>query len=55
MIKTKHIDAAREARLWLAQIVMPMTIGYVLVKKPEVIDKLQDSIRRIQIKNMFGF
>lgn len=33
-IKTKHIDAAREVRLWLGQIVIP-TVGILAFLNPE--------------------
>lgn len=31
-MKQKHIDAAREARLWLGQIIVPAILGAVYLK-----------------------
>ena len=36
-MKYKHIEAAREARLWIGQIVIPLaTVGLTLMSIPEV-------------------
>ena len=35
MIKQKHIDASREARLWITQVIIPVGIGSVIFAKSE--------------------
>ena len=54
MLKYKHIEAAREVRLWIAQIVVP-TVG-VLALSPEarqivadLFDKVKKSNKKIHI------
>ena len=53
MIKVKHIEAAREVRLWLAQIVGPAMAVYIMAH-PEVIDRIKDASVVSKIKQMFG-
>ena len=42
-MKYKHIEAAREARLWIGQIVVPLvTVGLTLMSIPEVRNNVFD-------------
>ena len=34
MLKNKHIEAAREVRLWIAQIIVP-TLGIMILSRDE--------------------
>lgn len=31
MLKTKHIDAAREARLWISNLIIPAATAVILI------------------------
>ena len=53
-MKQKHIDAAREARLWLAQIVGPAVAVYLLAH-PEAIERIRNAAVKAKIMQMFGF
>lgn len=42
-MKYKHIEAAREARLWIGQIFVPLvTVGLTLMSIPEVRNNVLD-------------
>ena len=49
MLKYKHIEAAREVRLWLAQIVVP-TVG-VLALSPEARQIVADLLGKVKKPN----
>ena len=45
-MKQKHIDACREARLWLSQIILPLVVGGGwLISKQEVRDWIDSKIK----------
>lgn len=46
MIKWKHIEASREVRLWLTQIVLPITTVVMLV--PETRNAVATKIREVK-------
>ena len=52
-MKQKHIDAAREARLWIAQIIAPLA-GVVIMASPEARKFAQEQITKLQIRKMFN-
>jgi hypothetical protein len=55
-MKRKHIDAAREARLWIGQIIVPaMTLAATVLTIPEVRDSVADKINnaKYRINNKF--
>lgn len=43
-MKQKHIDASREIRLWMVQVIGPAAAAYILVNKPEVLDTIKGRI-----------
>lgn len=49
MLKYKHVEAAREVRLWLAQIVIP-TVG-VLALSPEARQIVADLLGKLKKPN----
>lgn len=55
-MKYKHIEAAREARLWIGQIIVPaMTLAATVLTIPEVRDSVADKINnaKYRINNKF--
>lgn len=57
-MKRKHIDAAREARLWIGQIIVPaVTLGTaVVVARPEIVNTIADKANNIKeaVKTKFA-
>lgn len=53
-MKQKHIEASREVRLWLAQIVGPAVAVYLLAH-PEAIERIRNAAIKAKIMKMFGF
>ena len=49
MIKYKHIEAAREARLWIGQVIIPsITILGSAMLIPEVRQRVKDTVCEIK-------
>lgn len=49
MIKYKHIEAAREARLWIGQVIIPsITILGSAMLIPEVRQRVKDTVHEIK-------
>lgn len=56
IMKRKHIDAAREARLWIGQIIVPaMTLAATVLTIPEVRESVATKINnaKYNINNKF--
>lgn len=53
MLKYKHIEASREIRMWLGQIIIP-TVSVVMILYPEAREwtktKIQNGINNIKTK-----
>ena len=55
-LKYKHIEAARELRLWLGQVIVPATIaGAVIMTNPETRTMVSEKSKKVKdsIKNRF--
>ena len=51
MIKYKHIEAARELRLWLGQVIIPtVTVVGSVMLIPEVRQGAKETVREIKSK-----
>lgn len=51
MIKYKHIEAARELRLWLGQVIIPtVTVVGSVMLIPEVRQGAAETVRQIRSK-----
>lgn len=51
MIKYKHIEAAREVRLWLGQVIIPgVTVLGSVMLIPEVRQGAAETVRQIRSK-----
>lgn len=46
-MKQKHVDASREARLWLGQVIIPVITAVAIVKSSP---QLSDSIMELKSK-----
>lgn len=56
-MKQKHIDAMREARLWVAQIVVPgIIIGYTICQNQEAKNYITDKYQKVKnsLKDFFS-
>lgn len=51
-IKQKHIDAAREVRLWVSQVILP-SLGIATFVSPELREKIRNGIVRMDIFKAF--
>lgn len=52
-MKTKNIMAAHEARMWIAQVIVPGVIGMVtLASNPQVREYV--NVKKCEIKNKFN-
>ena len=50
-MKQKHIDASREARLWIKDIVIPgLLFGAAVLQVPEVKSAVNDKIAELKAK-----
>jgi len=51
MLKTKHIDAAREARLWISNLIIPAATAVILIaSNPDARNWLAEKARNIKAK-----
>lgn len=55
MIKTKHIDASREIRLWITQVFIPTGVGIYIFVNTETgqkcIRKTKEKFKKIKDKH----
>lgn len=51
-MKQKHVDAAREVRLWIGQVIAPLGLGvaYLFSVKPECKDAVRNKVNNIKYK-----
>ena len=48
-MKYKHIEASREARLWISQVIVPVTLAGVMVwSKPDARAKIKAKASRVK-------
>ena len=54
-LKQKHIEASREARLWIGQVIVPV-VSTVMIVSPEAREWTATKIRKIinRIKSKFS-
>lgn len=55
-MKRKHIDAAREARLWIGQIIVPVAmVASAVISNPEALNAVADKYNNVKtaIHNKF--
>lgn len=51
-MKQKHVDAAREVRLWIGQVIAPLGLGvaYLFSVKPEYKEAVRNKVNNIKYK-----
>ena len=52
-MKQKHIDASREARLWLRDIIIPAFVGVMMIPEAREACKAKAEITKQKVKNFF--
>ena len=51
MLRTKHIDAARETRLWISNLIIPAATAVILIaSNPDARNWLAEKARNIKAK-----
>jgi hypothetical protein len=49
----KQIEASREVRLWIGQVIVPaLAVGAMVMSKPEIRDKVNAKVK--EVKNKIG-
>jgi hypothetical protein len=49
----KQIEASREVRLWIGQVIVPaLAVGAMAMSKPEIRDKVNAKVK--EVKNKIG-
>lgn len=49
MLKQKHVDAAREVRLWMSQVIIPIG-GIIVMTNPKVSSKVNEGVNNVKNK-----